>query len=201
MELLLDDGRMRVGRLVVNALENNVYIVSCSRTNEAVIIDAASDADRILSATEDLTISAVLTTHGHHDHVGAVARVTETLDIPFRMHEADSSLAGRVPDKPLVDNEQLIVGELTLSALHTPGHTPGSMSFLTGDHLFTGDTLFPGGPGATRFAYSDFDTIMRSLDERLFTHGDSTLVYPGHGASTTLGTERPHLEEWRSRRW
>ncbi|MDH5372127.1 MAG: MBL fold metallo-hydrolase, partial [Acidimicrobiia bacterium] len=105
------------------------------------------------------------------------------------------------PDLALTDEEIIFIGDQPLVAMHTPGHTPGSMSFLIGEQLFTGDTLFPGGPGATRFPYSDFDTIMRSLDERLFVLGDSTVVYPGHGMTTTLATERPHLEEWRARRW
>lgn len=201
MEILFDDDSLRITRLVVGPLENNVYVVSCTRTREAVIVDAAAEPDRILAAVRGFTVLAVLTTHGHHDHIGAAAQVTEKLGVPFRLHVADSVIAGMESPEPVNDGDEVVVGDVSLTAIHTPGHTPGSTTFATGKHLFTGDTLFPGGPGATRFPYSDFDTIMRSLDERLFPLSDSTIVYPGHGATTTLGAERPHVEEWRSRRW
>ncbi len=191
--------RLRIDRLVVGPFENNVYIVSSE--GEAVIIDAAAEADRILAAVEGLHVVAVLTTHGHHDHIGAAAEVCGTLGVPFRLHPADTSIAGMETRAPLADGEMIRIGTATLTVAHTPGHTPGSTCVLSGRDLFSGDTLFPGGPGATRFPYSDFDTIMRSLDERLFTLDDATTVHPGHGPATTIGTERPHVEEWRARRW
>jgi len=199
MDTLHDAGNLRIRRLVVGSLDNNVYVVSSGR--QAIIVDAAAEADRILAAVEGLEVTAVLTTHGHHDHIGAVEVVTRELELPFRMHEADSEIAGLDPQAPIREGDEFLVGEISMRAIHTPGHTPGSTSFLIGTHLFTGDTLFPGGPGATRFPYSSFDTIMTSLDEKLFRLGDDTTVYPGHGLPTTIGTERPHLEEWRSRRW
>ena len=199
METLFTDGALRIERLIVGPLENNVYVVS--NRDDAVIIDAADEAHRILSAVDGLNVSSIVTTHGHFDHVGAVREVAASLGAPFRLHQADAELAGIEPGLPLTDEEIILIGDQPLIAMHTPGHTPGSMSFLIGEQLFTGDTLFPGGPGATRFPYADFDTIMQSLDERLFVLGDSTVVYPGHGMTTTLATERPHLEEWRARRW
>ena len=199
MEILYEAEELRVARLVVGSLGNNVYVLEDS--GQAVIIDAAAEPDRILAAVASLEVLAVLTTHGHHDHIGVVEVVTRKLGVPFLLHPADSVIAGLEPDRRLFDGEQITFGRHSITAIHTPGHTPGSTSFVLGDHLFSGDTLFPGGPGATRFPYSDFDTIMQSLDERLFTLGDSTIVYPGHGATTTLGAERPNLEEWRRRRW
>jgi glyoxylase-like metal-dependent hydrolase (beta-lactamase superfamily II) len=199
MDTLYEAGNLRISRLIVGSLDNNVYVVSSAA--QAIIIDAAAEPDRILAAVDGLEVTTVLTTHGHHDHVGAVDVVTEKLKLPFRMHEADSGIAGLDPQTPIHDGDEFLFGESSIRALHTPGHTPGSTSFLIGIHLFTGDTLFPGGPGATRFPYSSFDTIMQSLDERLFVLDDATTVYPGHGPHTTIGTERPHLEEWRRRRW
>ncbi|NIT98614.1 MAG: MBL fold metallo-hydrolase, partial [Actinobacteria bacterium] len=157
---------------MVGSLENNVYIVSSE--GQAVIIDAAAEPERILEATERFHVTAILTTHGHHDHVGAAARVARTLDVPFRLHPADVAIAGMDPDTPLSDGEVIRIGTVTLTAVHTPGHTPGSTCFVSDGVVFSGDTLFPGGPGATRFPYSDFDTIMRSLDEHLFTLDDAT---------------------------
>lgn len=199
------DDRAVVQRLITEPYENNVWIVACTETGEAVIIDAAGEADRIVYAAKPYAPLAILTTHGHFDHIGAVRPVADSLAIPFRLHAADSSLADMEPDVPLEDEERIAVGELTLTAIHTPGHTPGSTCFVLeaedGDLLFSGDTLFPGGPGATRWDYSDFDTIMDSLDNRLFTMGDDTRILPGHGEASTIGAERPFVEDWRARRW
>lgn len=199
MEILFDAGNLRIVRLVVGPLDNNAYIISSA--GSAVVVDAAAEPDRILAAAEGSEVRAVLTTHGHHDHIGAVEAVRGVLGVPFRLHPADAAIAGLEPDEPLRNGEEVAVGEHSLTVIHTPGHTPGSVSFLLEGHLFTGDTLFPGGPGATRFPYSSFDSIMESLTGSLFVHRDETVVYPGHGATTTLQAERPHLEEWRARGW
>ncbi len=199
MDTLFDAGNLRIVRLVVGPLDNNVYIISSA--GKAVVVDAAAEPDLILAAVAGSEVNAVLTTHGHHDHIGAVEAVTGELGVPFRLHPADAAIAGLEPDEPLEDGERIAVGEHAVTVIHTPGHTPGSVSFLLDRHLFTGDTLFPGGPGATRFPYSSFDLIMESLTESLFVHDDATVVYPGHGATTTLKAERPHLDEWRARGW
>ena len=194
----LEDGALLVRKTIVGPLENNVYTVACARSGRAVIIDAAAEPDRILEAAAGLRIEAVLTTHGHHDHIGAAREVCAALEVPFRIHPADAPAAGLEPDLPLRDGEEISVGAVTLATIHTPGHTPGAICFTTGGYLFSGDTLFPGGPGATA-GPAEFATIMASLRQHLFTLPDSTLVLPGHGLDTTIGAERPALPEWDAR--
>jgi glyoxylase-like metal-dependent hydrolase (beta-lactamase superfamily II) len=198
--LTIDLPSARIRSLSVGPLDNIVYIVSCKATGKAAIVDAANEADRILAATDDVDPLVVLTTHGHGDHLGAVSEVTAALGIPFRLHEADRVIANRSIDEPLLPGP-ITVGEISIGAIHTPGHTPGSMCFVIDGVVLTGDTLFPGGPGATRFPYSDFDQIMNSLHAQLFSRPDETRILPGHGAPTMIGTERPHLPEWTARRW
>ncbi len=194
----VDDGTLRVHKLCVGPLENNVYVVACARTGKSVVIDAAAEPERIVGATAGTQPLAVLTTHGHPDHVGAATAVCRELGVPFRIHHADAALAGIAPDLAVEEEEEIAVGDLVLQALHTPGHTPGSTCFLVGNHLFSGDTLFPGGPGATGNPAA-FSRIVDSLRMRLFTLDDATLVHPGHGLDTTIGAERPQLDGWVTR--
>lgn len=181
--------------------DNRVYILSCPDTKKAVIIDAADEADRIISACQGLEVQAILTTHGHSDHIQAVDAVKSALQVPFFLHPADHEIAGRSFDEPLKDRQEFDLGTINIHVIHTPGHTPGSVSFVVESMIFSGDTLFPGGPGATRWAYSSFSQIMDSIEQRLMSYPDPTVVYPGHGDETTIGQERPHLEEWRTRGW
>ena len=189
----------RIQTLAVGPYDNRCYIVS-SQT-EAVIIDAADEADRIIDACEGLVVFAVLTTHGHSDHIAALDLVQKEFEVPHHLHQADVEIAGRKPDEPLSDGQEIRVGEINLWVVHTPGHTPGSVCFVVEPSLFSGDTLFPGGPGATRWAYSSFGQIMDSIEQRLMALPDTTVVYPGHGLGTTIGAERPQLSAWRSRGW
>jgi glyoxylase-like metal-dependent hydrolase (beta-lactamase superfamily II) len=199
--LPIDDGLLVVRSIVTAPLENNVYLAASAATGEGVVIDAAAEAERILEMAAPFGIVAVIATHGHHDHVGAAREVSAALDVPFRIHPADAGMAGLDPDVPLADGEIIDLGGVALETLHTPGHTPGSTSLVTGHLLFSGDTLFPGGPGSTSGPAADFPTIMRSLREKLFTLPDETVVLPGHGSATTIGAERPFLDEWEARGW
>ncbi len=201
MSWVFEDNDVRIVKLSVGPYDNNAFVVSCRATQEAVIIDAANEAVRILTACEGTQPHSILTTHGHFDHLQAVDQVKEKLSIPFLMHPADVDIAQRPPDRPLRHKEEIAVGKLNLHVLHTPGHTPGSVCFVLEPHLFSGDTLFPGGPGNTEWEYSSFGQIMDSIEQRLFPMTDATLVYPGHGADTTIGRERPAAPGWRERGW
>jgi glyoxylase-like metal-dependent hydrolase (beta-lactamase superfamily II) len=197
------DADVEVHKLVVGPVDNNVFVVRCRRTGEAVLLDAANEHDKLLELATRLGVRRVLETHGHWDHIQAVPAMREAgfevavtaLDAP-RLQEVGY-------DVFLDDAEVVEVGRLRLHAIHTPGHTEGSICFQVAGTplLFTGDTLFPGGPGATKFEGGDFPTIIRSIEQKLFAFPDDTLVLPGHGDDTTIGTERPHLDEWVARGW
>jgi glyoxylase-like metal-dependent hydrolase (beta-lactamase superfamily II) len=195
-----EDDDIRIRKLCVGPYENNTYVVVCRKTGQAVIVDAANEPDRLVAAVADVEPVAILTTHGHFDHVAAVAAVRDALGIPFRLHAADVELAGIEPDDPLVEGP-ITVGDITIDVLHTPGHTPGSTCFVAGDAVLSGDTLFPGGPGATHFAGASFAQIIESIRDRLFSLPDETLVFPGHGLDTVIGVEAPSLDAWVERGW
>jgi len=202
VELVGSDGRAEVYRFVVGPIENNVYVVRCKRTGEATLIDAANEHDRLLRVARRLGVTSVLETHGHWDYIGAVEQDREAgIDVWVRNEDA-----GMLPsyDHLLDDDAVHQVGDLRLRTLHTPGHTPGSICFALEESsmLFTGDTLFPGGPGNTNYDAQDFATIITSIDERIFgVFGDDVTIWPGHGGESTIGTERPPLDEWVERGW
>lgn len=192
-----------IHRVVVGDYDNNVFVVRCRATGEAVLIDAANEHERLLELASTLGVRRVLETHGHFDHIGAVTEMREA-GYEVAVTAADAPMLHEVGYDVLLDDAEVIeFGRLRLHAIHNPGHTPGSISFRLADApvLFSGDTLFPGGPGATKFEGGDFDTIIRSIDELLFALPDDTIVMPGHGLDTTIGTERPHLQEWVNRGW
>ena len=195
-----ENDELRIRKAEVGSFENNTYVVACKQSGAAVIVDAATDADTVIDLADGTAPLAIWTTHGHADHVGAAREVAARLTIPIRLHAADWEICPIEVDEALEPGETSI-GEAAVQLVHTPGHTPGSIVIVTAGAVLTGDTLFPGGPGATRFPYSDFDQIMDSLETKIFPLGDETIVMPGHGLDTTLGAERPALPEWRARRW
>jgi glyoxylase-like metal-dependent hydrolase (beta-lactamase superfamily II) len=196
-----DTPTVRIDKLIVGPFENNVFVVRCKGTGEAAIIDAANEHELLLQVSKETGVRRVLTTHGHWDHIQAVEAVRDAgIDVGIAPDDASMLPAY---DFVIPDDEVLTVGDLRLRTIHNPGHTAGSTSFLLEGHpiLFTGDTLFPGGPGNTKGQGGDFDQIIESIDRRLFTLPADLLVLPGHGLDTTIGTERPHLQEWVDRGW
>ena len=200
--LIWSDSTADVHKVVVGPMDNNVYVLRCRATGDAVLLDAANDHERLLELCRTLGVRKVLETHGHWDHIQAVP---ELRDAGYSVHVTAQD-AAMLPsyDEVLTHDEVIEVGHLRLHTIHTPGHTPGSMCFkLDGAPiLFSGDTLFPGGPGNTTFEGGDFPTIISSIEDRLFSPlAADTIVLPGHGDQTTLGAESPNLQEWVDRGW
>jgi glyoxylase-like metal-dependent hydrolase (beta-lactamase superfamily II) len=194
---------VEVHKVVVGPYDNNVFVVRCRQTGDAVLIDAANEHELLLPLAERLGVRRVLETHGHWDHVQAVPAIREA-GYEVAVTALDAPKLKEVGYDVFLDDAEVIeVGRLRLDAIHNPGHTPGSISFAVRGTplLFTGDTLFPGGPGNTKFEDGDFPTIITSIETRLFPFPDDTIILPGHGLDSTIGTERPHLDEWIERGW
>jgi glyoxylase-like metal-dependent hydrolase (beta-lactamase superfamily II) len=185
-------------------VENNIWLVSHGQ--EVVILDAAHDAAAIAAAVGDRRVSMIVCTHGHNDHINAALDLSEAVSAPVALHPDDRMLwdavhPGRAPDLELAEGDTVPVGPAQLSVLHTPGHSPGGVCLFAPESgiLFSGDTLFQGGPGATGRSFSDFGTIIQSIRRRLLVLPPTTVVHTGHGDDTTIGDEAPHLDEWIAR--
>jgi glyoxylase-like metal-dependent hydrolase (beta-lactamase superfamily II) len=196
------DSAVEIYRYVVGPLANNVFIVRCRETGDALLVDAANEHELLLECASALGVRSIVETHGHSDHIQAIPALRDAgYDVAVRAEDA-AMLPGY--DLLLDDDDVLEVGRLRLRTIHTPGHTPGSMSFaIEGSPvLLTGDTLFPGGPGTTQTALGDFPTIITSIERRIFApYSAETIIMPGHGEDSTLGAELPHLDEWIARGW
>ncbi|MCN0153846.1 MBL fold metallo-hydrolase [Salinispora arenicola] len=197
--------RLTIAKLSVGPMDNNAYLLRCRTTGEQVLVDAANEAPRLLELIGDAGLATVVTTHQHMDHWLALEEVVaETGARPLAHAEDAPGLPIEV--EPVAGGDRVSVGDCTVEVIHLRGHTPGSIALRYQDpggtsHLFTGDSLFPGGPGRTTNP-TDFTQIMDDLEAKVFGPlPDETWVYPGHGNDSTLGAERPHLGEWRTRGW
>jgi glyoxylase-like metal-dependent hydrolase (beta-lactamase superfamily II) len=194
----------------VGPMDNNAYLVTCSATGETLLIDAANDAETLTGLIRENApkVALIVTSHQHFDHWQALEAVAAATGAPTAANEIDAEPLPVKPDRLLSGGDTVQVGDLTFDVIHLRGHTPGSIALAldgpeTGGvtQLFTGDCLFPGGLGRTTKP-AEFDSLYEDVKTRVFDRfGDDTIVYPGHGDDTTLGAERPHLEEWRERRW
>ena len=198
--------RLTISKLAVGPMDNNAYVLRCSATGAQVLIDAAAEPERLMELIGSGGLEAIITTHRHEDHWGALAEIQRRTGAPIYAHAADAAAIGVPVDRPVDDRQVITFGECALSTIHLVGHTPGSIVLAyddpTGhDHLFTGDCLFPGGVGRT-WSPQDFTSLLDGVITRIFDlYDDETWIYPGHGDDTILGNERPHLAEWRDRGW
>jgi glyoxylase-like metal-dependent hydrolase (beta-lactamase superfamily II) len=201
-----ETSELLVTKVAVGPMSNNAYLLACRRTGERLLIDAADDPGTLLELLDDAPLGQVVTTHRHPDHWQALARVVASTGARTVAGRADADDIPVPQDVRLDDGAEVRVGKVTLRVITLVGHTPGSVALLHVDpkgspHLFTGDSLFPGGPGKT-WSPGDFTTLMDDLEAKVFGPlPDDTWVYPGHGADTTLGAERGSLGEWRARGW
>ena len=201
-----DLANLSITKMSVGAMDNNAYLLRCQRTDEQVMIDAANEPNRLLSLIGADGLARVVTTHRHADHWQGLAAVVEATGAET-VAGADDAPEIPVPvTRPVLHGDTVAVGDCELEVIHLVGHTPGSIALLYDDpsgtpHLFTGDSLFPGGVGKT-WSAADFKTLLDEVTTKLFDRlPDETWFYPGHGDDSTLGEQRPHLDEWRARGW
>ena len=198
--------KLTITKFSVGDMDNNVYLLRCQATDEQVLVDAADEASRILQVVGSDGLRRVVTTHRHWDHHRALPEVVTATGATTVAGDADADELPVPVDERVSDGDTVQVGECRLEVIHLVGHTPGSIALLFDDpdgtpHLFTGDSLFPGGVGKTR-SLEDFASLIDDVSRKLFDRlPDETWFYPGHGNDSTLGAERPHVAEWRSRGW
>ncbi len=197
-ELVGQDDKMEIYRLETEPFGTNTYIVFCSESTDSLLIDAPGNADVIKEKLKHTNLQSILMTHGHMDHVMALEELSSSLDAPLAAHEDDAGMLPVKVNQLLRDGDTIECGRVCLNVIHVPGHTAGSLCFKAGNYLFAGDTLFPGGPGKTA-APQDFKQIISSIKEKLLSLPDETVVLPGHGDSTTIGSERPLIEDFMDR--
>jgi glyoxylase-like metal-dependent hydrolase (beta-lactamase superfamily II) len=201
-----DLSNLTVTKVSVGPMDNNAYLLRCQRTDEQLLIDAANEAERLLEVIGEDGVARVVTTHRHGDHWQALAAVVDATGAETLAGAEDAPEIPVPTTRPVRHGDTIGVGDCTLEVIHLVGHTPGSIALLYDDptgspHLFTGDSLFPGGIGKT-WSADDFRTLLDEVSTKVFDRlPDETWFYPGHGDDSTLGAERPHLPEWRARGW
>ena len=183
MKTVFEGDGFSVRRIVTPPFDNNVYLITCTETRKSLIVDAASDPDAVVAMASGTAVIGVATTHGHWDHHGAIPEVTDRLGIPFFLHTEDAAIADKEPYVPLTPGA-LVIGDVTATVLHTPGHTPGSVCIALPGAVLSGDTLFPGGPGSTRSDHSSLDALIASFAPNLLTPPPATLFLPPPAPAT-----------------
>lgn len=195
-------GEAIIHKVPMGSYGNNGYVVVCPRTNESIIIDTPAEPEKLINAAGDTKVKSILITHTHQDHLLGFEAIRQELKAPVGVHTSEAAALPSPPDFHLKDGDVITIGTVSIRVFHTPGHTTGSLCFLTGKHLFSGDTLFPGGPGRTRTP-KDLKQILASISSKLLVLPEDTVVHPGHGNDTTIGDSqleyalfisRPHPE-------
>ena len=198
MPVHFEDAAVRIHKVVASSYANNAYVIVSKATGESVVIDTPADATKVIDEARGTAVKAILITHNHFDHLEGFEAIKAGLGAPTASHQADAEKLPSAPDFTLADGDVVAVGDLSVRAIHTPGHTPGSTCLLVGAHLFSGDTLFPGGPGRSGSSEA-LAEIIGSITGRLFNLPDDTAVYPGHGDDTTIGQAKREYAEFASR--
>jgi hydroxyacylglutathione hydrolase len=198
MTVIAENTSARIIRLILGPWETNAYILVCLKTKTSAVVDAPADANTIVNELKGTTPTYLLLTHNHLDHIGALNELRNKLKVPLATHPSDSADLTNPPEKSLKGGEQLKLGNLNITVLHTPGHTPGSVCFLVGCYLIAGDTIFPGGPGRTRSS-ADFKQIVTSIKDKLLVLPDDTQIFPGHGDPTSIKKEKDEFAVFSSR--
>ena len=198
MALHYQDSSITIHKIKCGPYDNNAYLVVCPQTNESIIIDTPGDPGELIEAAKETNVSSIIITHNHMDHIQGFAEVTSAIAAPVGIGEPDAQALPKTSDFFLIDGHEVTAGTVGLRVLSTPGHTPGSMCLVVGKQLFTGDTLFPGGPGKTRTP-ENLEAIIASITGKLFVLGDDLNVYPGHGDDGDLKTSKEQYQIFASK--
>ena len=197
------EGEVLIHKIPMGDYGNNGYVIVCPQTNESIVVDTPGEPEKLMAVARDTTVKAILITHTHFDHLVGFEKIRSELKAPVGVHAAETENLPTPHDFQLADDDTITAGTVTLKVIHTPGHTPGAVCLLSGKHLFSGDTLFPGGPGRTRTP-QDLRQVIESISSKLLVLSKDTVVYPGHGDNTTIGkaqeeyalfASRPHPPE------
>jgi glyoxylase-like metal-dependent hydrolase (beta-lactamase superfamily II) len=198
MTTVVENDRIQINRLELGPFGTNSYILICQKTNESVVVDAPGEAGMVVERLKETQPKYILMTHDHFDHIGGLVELRSALEVPVAAHLADANDLPLEPDLLLNDGDEILIGAIKLRVLHTPGHTPGGLCFLTDKYLIAGDTLFPGGPGKTQ-SPADFRRIIESITQKLFELPEDTQVFPGHGEATTIKEAKQQYEVFSTR--